>query len=137
MTSNPTVLIAIMAAALCGACSNARAADDKTTATASVGATANKETKPGRRKVKIAVTGKGFEPDTITVRKGQPVELVFTRKTDEACIKEVVLETADTEKIQKPLPLNKPVTIKATFIKARDYKFTCNMETFSGTVIVQ
>ena len=70
------------------------------------------------------------------MKKGQPVELVFTRKTDQTCIKEVILDTGSS-KIQKPLPLNKAVTIKTKFTKAGDLKYACNMNMFSGTVTVQ
>ena len=92
--------------------------------------------KKGTEKLEVAITDKGFEPDKLEVKKGQPVELVFTRKTDQTCIKEVVLDTG-AAKIQKPLPLNKPVVIKTKFTKAGDLKYACNMNMFSGTVTVQ
>ena len=92
--------------------------------------------KKGPAKLEIAITDKGFEPDKVEVMKGQPVELVFTRKTDQTCIKEVILDTG-AKKVQKPLPLNKPVTIKAKFTKAGDLKYVCNMNMFAGTVKVQ
>jgi plastocyanin domain-containing protein len=130
--SNPTVLIVITTLAIGGSRNVVRAADD-TGGKVSGGTAAQK----GSKRMEIAVTDKGFLPNTITVKKGQSVEIVFTRKTDKACVQEVVLETSDAGKIQKPLPLNKPVTIKTTFTKLRDHKFACDMNTFSGTVIVQ
>jgi len=92
--------------------------------------------KKGAEKLAVAITDKGFEPDKLEVKKGQPVELVFTRKTDQTCIKEVILDTGSA-KIQKPLPLNQPVVIKTKFTKAGDLKYACNMNMFSGTVKVQ
>jgi len=92
--------------------------------------------KKGTEKVEIAITDKGFEPSTIEVKKGEPVELVFTRKTDQTCIKEVVLDTG-SKKIEKPLPLNKPVAIKTKFTKAGENKYVCKMDMFKGTVKVQ
>jgi plastocyanin len=89
-----------------------------------------------KMEMEIAITDKGFEPDKLEAKKGQPVELVFTRKTDQTCIKEVILDTGSA-KIQKPLPLNKPVVIKTKFTKAGDLKYVCNMNMFSGTVKVQ
>ena len=86
--------------------------------------------------VQMSVTDKGFEPSTIEVKKGQPVELVFTRKTDQTCIKEVILDNGSS-KIEKPLPLNKPVAIKTKFAKAGENKFACKMDMFKGTVKVQ
>ncbi len=92
--------------------------------------------KKGAEKLEIAITDKGFEPDKLEVKKGQQVELVFTRKTDKTCIKEVILDTGSA-KVQKPLPLDKPVVIKTKFTKAGDLKYVCNMNMFSGTVKVQ
>jgi hypothetical protein len=31
------------------------------------------------------VTDKGFEPNNVTVKKGKPLHLVVTRKTDQTC----------------------------------------------------
>ena len=134
-------LIASTALALAGGWSVAHAADDM------AGMNMGQEKKPAKataavtakkgEKVEIAVTEKGFEPDKVTVKKGEPVELVFTRTTDKTCIKEVVLDTGAPKKIQKALPLNKPVTIKTKFAKAGSLSYACNMNMFSGTVTVQ
>jgi plastocyanin domain-containing protein len=95
-----------------------------------------KAAKNGATRIEIAITDKGFEPNKVEVKRGEPVELVFTRKTDQTCIKEVILYTG-TKKIDKLLPLNKPTVIKTTFTKAGDLKYACNMNMFSGTVSVQ
>jgi len=92
--------------------------------------------KKGAEKLEVAITDKGFEPDKLEVKKGQAVEFVFTRKTDQTCIKEVILDTGSA-KIQKPLPLNQPVVIKTKFTKAGDLKYVCNMNMYTGTVKVQ
>ena len=144
-TLKRTLLASLTAFALFGAGAAARAADnmggmkmgDSKAAPEKPGKEMAKEpAKKGSEKLEIAVTDKGFEPDTVEVAKGQPVELVFTRKTDQTCIKEVILDTG-AKKVQKPLPLNKPVTIKTKFTKAGDLKYVCNMNMFSGTVKVQ
>ena len=134
-------LIASTALALAGGWSVARAADDM------AGMNMGQEKKPAKEtaaatakkgeKVEIAVTENGFEPDKVTVKKGEAVELVFTRTTDKTCIKEVVLDTGAPKKIQKALPLNKPVTIKTKFAKAGSLSYACNMNMFSGTITVQ
>ncbi len=36
--------------------------------------------------VQIKVTGRGFEPQQVKVKKGQPTTLVFTRTSDRTCI---------------------------------------------------
>ena len=153
MKSNKGALIAITAFALSGSWSAVHAADDmagmKMDKSADKGAMDKKpakepaadaggmKAKKGTEKLEVAITDKGFEPDKLTVKKGEPVELVFTRKTDQTCIKEVILDTGAAKKVQKPLPLNKPVVIKAKFTKAGDLKYVCNMNMFSGTVTVQ
>ena len=139
-----TLLVTIGALMLASASGAARADDlggmkmDHSTRAAKEPANepAKATAKKGAEKLEIAVTDKGFEPDKIEVKKGQPVELVFTRTTDQTCIKEVILDTG-SKKIQKPLPLNKAVTIKTTFMKAGDLKYACGMNMFSGTVTVQ
>ena len=109
-----------------------KAAADKKGVSGADGAKAKK----GTEKLDVAITEKGFEPNTVEVKKGQPVELVFTRKTDQTCIKEVILDTG-ASKVKKAVPLNKPVVFKTKFTKAGDLKYVCNMNMFSGTVKVQ
>jgi len=53
-------------------------------------------------RVAISVTDKGFEPENVSVPSGKPVTLVFTRKTDGTCAKEVVIPF-DGQKIEKKL----------------------------------
>ncbi len=135
------LLVTIAALAIAGASGAARADDmagmkmDKKASKPAV-ESGGAKAKKGIEKLQVAVTDKGFEPDKLEVKKGQPVELVFTRTTDQTCIKEVILDTGSA-KIQKPLPLNKPVTFKTKFAKAGDLKYACNMNMFSGTIKVQ
>ncbi len=139
---NGRLFVAVAALIVGGALATARADDmagmkmDKDSKEAKSPA-AKPSGKKAPEKMEIAVTDKGFEPDKLTVKKGEPVELVFTRKTDQTCIKEVVLDTGAAKKVQKPLPLNKPVVIKTKFTKAGDLKYACGMNMFSGTVTVQ
>lgn len=58
------------------------------------------------RRVEITVTTKGFQPDKLTVRKGELVNLVFTRKTEKTCAKQVVIRLGGDKKIEKELPLD-------------------------------
>jgi plastocyanin len=88
-------------------------------------------------RLEIAVTDKGFEPDKLTVKGGEPVKLAFTRKTDKTCATEVILELGDGQKVEKKLPLNETVEIDATFAKAGELKYACGMDMIKGVVIVQ
>jgi plastocyanin domain-containing protein len=91
----------------------------------------------GGARVEIAVTDKGFEPGDVTVPAGKPVTLVFDRKTDQTCAKQVVLDTGDGKKIEKDLPLNTPVEIATTFPKAGKLGYACAMDMMKGTITVQ
>ena len=85
----------------------------------------------------ITVTEKGFEPDDVQVPAGKPVTLVFTRKTDQTCVKEVIVTMADGTKIEKALPLDKPVEIATAFPSAGKVGYACGMDMMKGTITVQ
>ena len=85
----------------------------------------------------IKVTEKGFEPADVAVPVGKPVTLVFERKTDQTCAKQVVLTMDDGKKIEKQLPLNTPVELAATFAKAGKLGYACGMDMIKGNIVVQ
>lgn len=98
-------------------------------------ATAQPAVKPHR--VDISVTGRGFAPDKITVKKAQPITLAFTRKTDSTCAKQVVIDLGDGTKIQKELPLDKTVEVVATFAKSGELRYACGMDMVHGVLLVE
>ncbi len=92
---------------------------------------------PTATRFEIAVTDKGFEPRDVSVPAGKPVTIVFERKTDQTCAKEVVLDTGDGTKIEKQLPLDTKVEIATTFPKAGKLGYACAMDMMKGTITVQ
>lgn len=88
-------------------------------------------------KIDVAVTKQGFNPDSITVPAHKPVTLIFTRKTDETCTKKVVITLDDGKKLERDLPLDKPVEIAVTFPKAGTLSYACSMDMTRGTIIVR
>lgn len=88
-------------------------------------------------KIFIEVNKRGFNPDNISVPAKKPVTLVFTRTTDATCTKTVVVTMDDGKKLEKPLPLDKPVEVTMTFPKAGKLSYTCSMDMVKGTIIVQ
>ncbi len=84
--------------------------------------------------VVLSVTEKGFEPANVTVKKGEPVMLMVTRKTKSTCAKEIVIAS---EKIHEPLPLDKEVSITFTPKAAGDVKYGCGMDMITGTIHVE
>lgn len=89
------------------------------------------------RRIELAITEKGFEPDKVIVKKGEPVVLAFTRKTDKTCTKEVVVHIDDKHKIEKKLPLNTKVEIPVRFAAAGELGFACAMDMNKGVIRVQ
>jgi plastocyanin domain-containing protein len=87
---------------------------------------------PAGKTIEMSVTEKGFEPDMLKVKKGEPVTLVITRKTDKTCATEIVI---DEEKISTKLPLNKAVTVSFTPKKTGDMKYGCAMGKMIGGVL--
>lgn len=87
------------------------------------------------RVIEIAVTEQGFEPTPITLKKGEPVKLVLTRKTDHTCAKAVVFPDF---KIEKELPLGQPVEVAFTPKKAGTLTYGCTMgQMIAGTLKVE
>lgn len=106
--------IVLTLALLAGACSSS----------ASAGPIAND--------VVMTVTDKGFEPQNIRVKQGQPVKLTITRKSDATCATEIVI---DEYGIKTALPLNQAVVVTFTPKKSGKLKYGCAMDKMIGGVI--
>jgi plastocyanin domain-containing protein len=84
--------------------------------------------------VDLKVTDKGFEPSSIDVKPGLPVELKITRKVEETCATTIKIPA---KKIKQDLPLNKMVTVKLGKLKKGEIKFACGMDMMGGTILVK
>ena len=82
----------------------------------------------------VEVYASGFKPDRIEAREGESLTITFIRKQEEGCGTEVVFPDL---KINKPLPLNKPVEVTLTPTKAGELKFSCGMDMLRGKVVVR
>ncbi len=87
---------------------------------------------PANNEVSMVITDKGFEPQNLTVKQGQPVKLTITRKTNSTCATEIVI---DEYQINVKLPLNTPVTVTFTPTKSGTLKYGCAMNKMIGGVI--
>jgi plastocyanin domain-containing protein len=87
---------------------------------------------PIANKVTMVITEKGFEPQNLRVKAGEPVVLTITRKTDATCANEIVI---DEHNIKTDLPLNKAVTVTFTPKKTGQLKYGCAMQKMIGGVI--
>jgi plastocyanin domain-containing protein len=84
--------------------------------------------------VQMTVTEDGYVPAKIVAKKGEPLTLVITRKTDRTCATELVVKEYG---INAPLPLGKAVTVTFTPTKAGQVRYACGMDMISGTLVVQ
>lgn len=82
----------------------------------------------------ISVTDAGFVPLNLKVKKGVPVDLVITRKTDQTCAKAISIPDYG---IKQELPLNEPVTVTFTPARAGDIKYTCGLDMMTGVISVE
>jgi plastocyanin domain-containing protein len=92
-------------------------------------------TSPGQAQTaRIAVTAKGFEPANINLKPNMPAKVTFVRQTDQTCATSVVIPEY---KINRELPLNKPVVVEFTPTKTGEFTFACGMNMLKGKVVVQ
>ncbi len=90
-------------------------------------ATAPSDESPQQRATKtieVKVTQAGFEPRVLHLKKGEQVALVFTRVTDETCIR--AIEIPDEKVTHLVLPLQKPVRLTFTPQKTGTEPFYCS-----------
>lgn len=79
----------------------------------------------------ITVDG-GYSPNTVRVRAGEPVRLVFDRKDDSSCSEEIVFPDFN---IRRYLPTGERTSIEITPSAAGKYGFTCGMSMLRGSVV--
>jgi plastocyanin domain-containing protein len=90
---------------------------------------------PAPKRIEIRVTESGFEPQQLTLKKGEPVTLVFTRTTDATCI--TAIDIPDEKVKDLDLPLGKAVTVTVIPKKAGVEPFHCSaMAMGDGKLVV-
>ena len=83
--------------------------------------------------VRVTVSGSGFEPSRIEVKKGQLVRIAFNRADSQNCAGEVVFSDLG---IRKPLPVGETTVVEVTPRKSGELSFTCGMNMLKGTLVV-
>lgn len=86
----------------------------------------------GTRVIPINVNDAGYDPDKITAKPGEKLELEFTRRTKSACGEQV--KVAGGPVID--LPLEKPVKIAVTAPASGQLSFVCGMDMMTGIIVV-
>ncbi|CAN5916201.1 hypothetical protein BH11MYX3_BH11MYX3_11890 [soil metagenome] len=92
---------------------------------------------PDARRIAIAVTDAGFEPQRIEINQGEPVVLVFTRTSDTTCATDVHFALPDGTRIDELLPANTPVQIPLRIARAGSITYSCGMNMNHGTIDVR
>lgn len=82
--------------------------------------------------VVITVDG-GYSPNSVQVRAGSPVRLIFDRRDDSSCSEEVVMPDFG---VRRFLPSGERTTIEITPSTPGRFTFTCGMGMLRGTVVV-
>ena len=91
--------------------------------------------KPARAQVvKISVTQAGFEPRSIVVKKGVPITLVITRKTDQTCATQAVFPAINKT---VELPLGRAVRVALPAQLAGHLSYACGMDMIRGELVVK
>ncbi len=83
--------------------------------------------------IKITVSGDGYTPALIPLKKGQPVKLAFYRADADNCGGEVVFSK---QNIRKKLPVGETVTVEFTPTEAGEIGFACGMDMMRGKLVV-
>ena len=87
----------------------------------------------GAQEVTIRVRD-GYHPDTIRVRAGCPVRLIFQRENDDPCAARVYLSEPP---LSRPLTPFAATTVTFTPRQVGDHLFTCEEGRFRGHLIVE
>jgi len=93
----------------------------------------DKEVLVSGNSVDIIVEG-GYNPETISVPKGQTTTLRFLRKDQNSCLEEVIISDF---KIKKFLPLNEKIEVQITPEIEGEFLYSCSMNMFHGKIIVK
>lgn len=79
---------------------------------------------PPLGKIAMTITEEGFVPERVPAKKGKPITLSITRKTDRTCAREIVFDGQDGK---TKLPLDQTVDVTYTPKASGEVKFGCAM----------
>jgi plastocyanin domain-containing protein len=91
------------------------------------------ESETPNKTTRVTISKRGYEPESIAVKKGQPVKLIFFREDGENCGEEVVFPSLN---IKRKLQVGATATVEFTPQESSEIGFTCGMNMLRGKVIV-
>lgn len=89
---------------------------------------------PRPQQLNITVTQAGFEPASLKVKKGVPIVLIITRRTDQTCAKQAVFASLNRT---VDLPLNQAVRVELPAQAQGRLSYACGMGMYTGELVVQ
>jgi plastocyanin domain-containing protein len=87
----------------------------------------------GVQEVTVTVHG-GYAPDTVRVRAGQPVRLVFDRQETSSCSEEIVFPDFG---VRRFLPAFQRTVVDLPSPEPGQYEFRCGMSMLHGRLIAE
>jgi plastocyanin domain-containing protein len=84
--------------------------------------------------VTVRVDGSGYHPARIRAAANSEITLSFLRTTDECCGQELKIPSLS---IRRDLPLNQAVAVAVRVPANGQLGFTCGMDMYRGSVVVQ
>ncbi|HSR97307.1 MAG TPA: cupredoxin domain-containing protein [Kofleriaceae bacterium] len=101
------------------------------------GARARVAVPPDARRISIDVVDAGYAPARVEVKAGEPVVLVFTRRSEATCATDVHFTLPDGTRIDEELPRGKPIEIPLRIDRAGEVTYACGMRMLRGTIVVR
>jgi thiol-disulfide isomerase/thioredoxin len=92
---------------------------------------------PDATPIAIEVLDGGYVPERIEIEHGQPVTLVFTRRSESTCATDVHFTLPDGSRIDEQLPLGRAVEIPLLVEKPGEIVYSCGMTMKHGTIVVK
>lgn len=83
--------------------------------------------------IDVEVKG-GYSPEIVTLKKGVPATINFTRKDASSCLDRVVFSDFG---INKELPQNEKQSIEIDTSKSGEFQWACGMDMFHGKLIIK
>ena len=96
-------------------------------------AQATADVKNNNQSVDVEVNG-GYSPEVVTLKKGVPATINFTRKDASSCLDRVVFSDFG---INRELPQNEQQTVEIDTSKSGEFNWACGMDMFHGKVIIK
>jgi len=99
------------------------------------GGHAHEETEPEEQFVRVLLQENRFRPETIRLKAGIPVRLLFRRADPASCADELRFPTLGVPPVK--LPADQDVVVELGALEAGNYPFSCPMGMVGGTLQVK